>query len=57
LIKARLDITGARWGLAVTVKLRATASNGDLDDYWTWHLIHEHQRVHHRRHTPAATTK
>jgi hypothetical protein len=58
LIKDRLDITGARWGLSgaeAILKLRATASNGDFDDYWTFHLAQEHQRVHHSRYTPAAT--
>jgi hypothetical protein len=59
LIKDRLDITGARWGLAgaeAILKLRATHSNGDFDDYWTWHLTQEHQRIHHSRYTPPATT-
>ena len=27
-------------------KLRAVRSNGDFDDYWTFHLDHERQRVH-----------
>ena len=58
LIKDRLDITGARWGLAgaeAILKLRATSSNGDFEDYWAWHLAQEHQRVHHSRYAPAAT--
>src|SRR5262249_24433953 len=45
LVKDRLDITGARWGLAgaeAVLKLRALVSNGDLDDYWTWHLKQEY---------------
>jgi hypothetical protein len=49
LVKDRLDITGARWGLAgaeAVLKLPALISNGDLDDYWTWHLKQEYQRVH-----------
>ena len=52
LVKDRLDITGARWGLAgaeAVLKLRALVSNGDFDDYWTWHLKQEYQRVHHSR--------
>jgi hypothetical protein len=49
LIADRLDITGARWGLAgaeAVLKLRALISNGDLDTYWRYHLIQEHHRVH-----------
>lgn len=59
LIKDRLDITGARWGLpgAETIlKLRATISNGDFAEYWTWHLAQEHQRIHQSRYTPTTTT-
>lgn len=49
LVKDGLDITGARWGLAgaeAVLKLRALVSNGDFDDYWSWHLKQEYQRVH-----------
>jgi hypothetical protein len=45
----RLQITGARWGLAgaeAILKLRALVSNGDLDAYWRYHLDREHCRVH-----------
>jgi len=41
LVKDRLDITGARWGLPgaeAILKLRAVRSNGDLDAYWDYHL-------------------
>jgi hypothetical protein len=44
-----MDITGARWGLPgaeAVLKLRALVSNGDFDDYWTYHLAQERQRVH-----------
>jgi hypothetical protein len=40
LVKDRLDITGARWGLAgaeSVLKLRALRANGDFDTYWAWH--------------------
>jgi hypothetical protein len=50
LIGDRLDITGARWGLAgaeALLKLRALIDNGDFDTYWRFHLAREHQRVHH----------
>ncbi|MEU5943915.1 ISKra4 family transposase [Micromonospora sp. NPDC047548] len=49
LIKDRMDITGARWGLLgaeAVLKLRALISNGDFDAYWTYHLDKERQRVH-----------
>jgi hypothetical protein len=49
LIKDRMDITGARWGLQTAeavLKLRALISNGDFDTYWDFHLTQEHHRVH-----------
>ncbi len=52
LIKDRMDITGARWGLAgaeAILKLRAIKANGDFDDYWQFHLTKEHHHVHHAR--------
>jgi hypothetical protein len=52
LVKDRLDITGARWGLdsaEAVLKLRALISNGDLDDYWAYHINQEHQHVHKAR--------
>jgi hypothetical protein len=52
LVKDRMDITGARWGLdgaEAILKLRTLTSNGDFDQYWTWHLAQEQQRVHNSR--------
>jgi len=52
LIKDRMDITGARWGLQTAeavLKLRALISNGDFDTYWDFHLTQEHHRVHTQR--------
>jgi hypothetical protein len=52
LVKDRLDITGARWGLAgaeAVPKLRALRSNGDFDAYWSWHEQQEHARNHQAR--------
>ncbi len=49
LIGDRLDISGARWGLAgaeAVLKLRAVKANGDFDRYWRFHLARENQRVH-----------
>jgi len=52
LIKDRMDITGARWGLhtaEAVLKLRALISNDDFDTYWDFHLTQEHHRVHASR--------
>lgn len=49
LVKDRMDITGARWGLPgaeAILQLRAMISNGDFDTYWAWHLNQEHHRTH-----------
>jgi hypothetical protein len=57
LIADRLDITGARWGLAgaeAVLKLRAVESNGDFDDYFRYHLTREHQRVHQDKYALTA---
>jgi hypothetical protein len=51
LVKDRMDITGARWGVATAeaiLQLRALIINGDFDDYWTWHLDREHERTYPR---------
>jgi predicted nucleic acid-binding protein len=52
LVKDRMDITGARWGLPgaeAILKLRAIVSNDDFDAYWRYHLAQEHRRVHQSR--------
>jgi hypothetical protein len=52
LVKDRMDITGARWGLPgaeAVLKLRAITCNGDFDTYWSYHLAQEHRRVHQSR--------
>jgi hypothetical protein len=49
LIKDRMGITGARWGIQTAeaiLQLRALHANGDFDAYWTYHLHREHQRNH-----------
>ena len=56
LVKDRMDITGARWSVAgaeAILKLRALNTNGDFDNYWTWHLNQEQQRVHQARYANA----
>ena len=60
LVKDRLDITGARWGLPgaeAILKLRAIRSNGDFEEYWQYHLAREHQRVHQSRYANGAIPK
>jgi hypothetical protein len=52
LIKDRMDITGARWGLPTAeaiLRLRALTANGDFDDYWQFHQQQQHQRIHQVR--------
>ena len=52
LVKDRMDITGARWGLQgaeAILKLRALIASGDFDAYWHFHLRREHERIHHAR--------
>ena len=52
LVKDRMNLTGARWGLhgaEAVLKLRALRSNGDVDAYWHYHLDEEQRRVHSSR--------
>jgi hypothetical protein len=52
IVKDRMDITGARWGLEgaeAVLKLRALIATGDFEDYWRFHLRREHERIHHAR--------
>ncbi len=49
LVKDRMDITGARWGLSgaeAVLKLRALRASGDLNDYLDFHARQELQRNH-----------
>ncbi|MBL3671674.1 ISKra4 family transposase [Streptomyces sp. M2CJ-2] len=53
LIGDRLDITGARWGLAgaeAVLKLRAVHANDDLEAYLAYHHTREHQRTYPDQH-------
>ena len=50
IVKDRMDITGARWGLEgaeAILKLRALIATGDFGAYWRYHLRREHERIHH----------
>ena len=52
LVKDRMDITGARWGLPgaeAVLRLRALRASGDFDAYWTFHERLEHARHHAAR--------
>lgn len=49
LVKDRMDITGASWGLRgaeAVLKLRSLRASGDLDAYWTFHENAELRRNH-----------
>ena len=49
LVKDRMDITGARWGLEggeAVLKLRSLRASGDLDDYLAYHARKELERNH-----------
>lgn len=51
LVKDRMDITGARWGLQgaeAVLKLRAIRASGDWDAYWAFHQKQELLRNHLR---------
>lgn len=49
LVRDRMDITGARWGLQggeAVLKLRSLQASGDLDDYLRFHTRRELERNH-----------
>ena len=52
IVKDRMDITGARWGLEgaeAILRLRCLIANGDFRAYWRFHLRREHERIHHAK--------
>jgi hypothetical protein len=52
LVKDRMDLTGARWGLdgaEAVLQLRALYSSGDLKEYWHFHNKMELERNHAAR--------
>lgn len=52
LVKDRMDITGARWGLEgaeAVLRIRALRASGDFDDYWAFHEACEYERNHIER--------
>jgi hypothetical protein len=57
LVQDRMGRTGARWSLTgaeAILRLRALKTSGDFDDYWQFHLAHEHERVHRSRYADGA---
>lgn len=53
IVADRLDISGARWGLAgaeAVLKLRTVVANGNFPGYWRYHTAREHHRVHRTNH-------
>ncbi len=49
LVKDRMELTGARWGLKsaeAVLKIRALRSSGDWEEYWKFHKCQEQQRNH-----------
>ena len=52
LVKDRMERTGARWtlhGAEAVLRLRALWTNGDFEEYWTFHLDREYERNHASR--------
>jgi hypothetical protein len=61
LVKDRMEITGARWGLEggeAVLKLRALVINGDFEAYWAFHETQEYHRNHQAKfaENPSART-
>ncbi|MEZ4321627.1 MAG: ISKra4 family transposase, partial [Myxococcota bacterium] len=51
LVRDRMDLTGARWGLPgaeAVLKLRSLRASGDFDEYWRFHQRCELERNHLR---------
>lgn len=56
LVKDRMDLTGARWGLKgaeAVLKLRSLQSSGDFDAYWEYHKKQELHRNHLDLYAPS----
>jgi hypothetical protein len=60
LVKDRMEITGARWGLEggeAVLKLRALYINGDFDAYWEFHETQDYQRNHQAKFAEMPTIR
>lgn len=56
LVKDRMDITGARWGLdgaEAVLRLRSLRASGDLERYWGFHRAREFERNHRSRYAES----
>jgi hypothetical protein len=59
LVKDRMEMTGARWGLQggeAVLKLRALVINGDFDAYWEFHEQQDYHRNHRSKFSEMPTT-
>ena len=59
LVKDRMDITGARWGLAgaeAILRLRSLRVSGDMEAYWEFHRDAEFVRNHASHYADAEET-
>lgn len=60
LVKDRMAITGAKWGLGsaeAVLKLHALLANDDFEEYWAFHTRQEQLRLHTSRYsTPTRTS-
>jgi hypothetical protein len=57
LVKDRMDITGARWGLEggeAVLRLRSIWSSDDFEEYWPFHLALAHDRTYGSDYVRAA---
>jgi len=57
LVRQRLDIAGARWGLEgaeAVLRLRALKASGDFDAYWRFHIATEYRVNHASRYADAS---
>jgi len=57
LVRQRLDIAGARWGLdgaEAVLRLRALKASGDFDAYWHFHTAAEYRVNHASRYADAS---
>ena len=60
LVKDRMDITGARWGLQraeAILQLRSLKISGDLPAYLTFHYEQEHKRNYPGPPIPVANSE
>ncbi|MCI0558457.1 MAG: hypothetical protein MN733_08175 [Nitrososphaera sp.] len=60
LVKDRMDITGARWGLAraeAVLKLQALESSGDFEEYFEFYKEKSLQNVHVSLYQPTPDQK